>query len=322
MRLGEHSVDLRQIDCFLAVATELHFGKAAERLQLAQSSVSEAIRSLEQEIGGRLFVRTSRRVQLTDLGAKLRLGVEPAALVLRATLDDCRKTALGKSNRLKIGFIGGGLYELTLPFVRQLKSKFNLDVDWVELTPVEQFEAVASGKVDAAFCRLPLSHDGLVQSVILFEDCRKLVVPVGHRLAGETLIDPEELAHEAIPRLPDEHQIGAWAAVHFPDHTPAGVPIAQGPVVTTPRECLAVVESGEAVVIFPERMERYFSNPGIRWIDINLPPVATALVRRRADRRRVIGDLEKCSRDVAAGLLDPQVSRAPRRCDVRVETVA
>jgi DNA-binding transcriptional LysR family regulator len=302
-------VDLRQIDCFLAVATELHFGKAAERLHLAQSSVSEAIRSLEHEIGGRLFVRTSRRVQVTDLGAKLRLGVEPAALVLRATLDDCRRTALGKSNRLRIGFIGGGLYELTLPFVRQLKSKFNLEVDWVELTLLDQFEAVASGKVDAGFCRLPLSRDGLVQSAILFEDKRKLVVPADHRLANETLIDPEELAHEILPTLPDDHQMGAWAAIHFPDHTPSGLPIARGPAVTTVRECLAVVESGEAVCVFPGRAERYFSNPGVRYVDIDLPPVATALVRRRADRRRVIGDLEKCSRDVAAGWVDPLIPR-------------
>jgi DNA-binding transcriptional LysR family regulator len=303
-------VDLRQIDCFLAVATELHFGKAAERLHLAQSSVSEAIRSLEHEVGARLFIRTSRRVQLTDLGAKLRLGVEPAALVLRATLDDCRRTALGKANRLRIGFIGGGLYELTLPFVRQLKSKFNLDVDWVELTVPDQFEAVAAGRVDAAFCRLPLSRDGLVQSVVLFEDRRKLVVPVGHRLADKTLIDPEELAQEIVPTLADEHQIGAWAAIHFPDHTPSGLPIARGPVVSTPRECLAVVESGEAVAIFPARAEGYFSNPGIRYIDIDLPPVATALVRRRADRRRVIADLEKCSRDVAAGFHTSSESRS------------
>ena len=295
-------MDLRQIDCFLAVARELHFGKAAEKLYLAQSSVSEAIRSLENEIGGRLFVRTSRRVQLTDLGAKLRVGVEPAALVLRATLDDCRKTALGKSNRLRIGFIGGGLFELTLPFVRQLKGKFNLDVDWVELTLLDQFEAVATSKVDAAFCRLPLSHDGLVQSAILFEDSRKLVVPVDHRLAEKTLVDPEELALEILPTLPDDHQLGAWAAIHFPDHTPSGLPIARGPVVTTVRECLAVVESGEAVVIFPARAERYYSNPGIKYIDIDLPRVGTALVRRRADRRRVIGDLERCSRDVAAGM--------------------
>jgi hypothetical protein len=110
--------------------------------------------------------------------------------------------------------------------------------------------------------------------------------------------------------LPDDHQIGPWAAIHFPDHTPAGLPIARGPVVTTVRECLAVVESGEAVVIFPARAERYFANPGIRYVDIDLPPVATALVRRRADRRRVIADLEKCSRDVAARLIDAPIPRA------------
>src|SRR3984893_1741594 len=297
------SVELRQIDCFLAVATDLHFGKAAKRLSLSQSSVSEAIRLLENEVGGQLFVRTSRRVQLTSLGVKLRLGVEPAALVLRATLEDCRKTALGKSNRLRIGFLGGGLYELTLPFVRQLKTKFNLDVDWVELTLLDQFEAVAAAKVDAAFCRLPLSRDGLVQSAILFEDKRKLVVPVDHRLADKTLVDPEELALEILPTLPDDHQLGAWAAIHFPDHTPSGLPIARGPVVTTVRECLAVVESGEAVVIFGGRAERYYSNPGVKYIEIDVPPVGTALVRRRADRRCSILDLEECSRAIAAGLL-------------------
>jgi DNA-binding transcriptional LysR family regulator len=316
MGSGATLVELRQIDCFLAVATELHFGKAAEKLYLAQSSVSEAIRSLEHEVGGRLFIRTSRRVQLTDLGAKLRLGVEPAALVLHATLEDCRKTALGKSNRLRIGFLGGGLYELTLPFVLRLKSQFNLDVDWVELTMLDQFEAVAAGKVDAAFCRLPLSHDGLVQSSILFHDKRKLVVPVDHRLAEETLVDPEELARETLPTLPDDHQLGAWAAIHFPDHTPSGLPIARGPVVTTIRECLAVVESGKAVVLFGGRAERYYSNPGIRYIEIDLPPVETALVRRRADRRRVMADLERCSRDVAEGSLD--VAGPKARTEMRI----
>jgi DNA-binding transcriptional LysR family regulator len=215
-------LELRQIDCFLAVATDLHFGKAAKRLCLAQSSISQAVNSLEEEVGGQLFVRTSRRVQLTPLGEKFRLGVEPAALVLRATLDDCRKTALGQANRLRIGFLGGGLYELTLPFVRHLRSKFHIDVEWVELSLLDQFEAVAVGKVDAAICRLPLSHDGLVQCTVLLEEKKKLVVPAGHRLSDRELIDPEELALETLPTLPDNHQLGAWAAIHFPDHTPVG----------------------------------------------------------------------------------------------------
>jgi len=225
-------------------------------------------------------------------------------LVLRATLDDCRKTALGQASRLRIGFLGGGLYELTLPFVRHLRSKFHFDVDWVELSLLDQFEAVALGKVDAAFCRLPLSHDGLVQCTVLFEEKKKLVVPADHRLCDRDLIDPEELALETLPTLPDNHQLGAWAAIHFPDHTPSGRPIARGPVVTTIRECLAVVESGEAVVIVGERLEHYYSNPAIRYIEIGVPRVGTALVRRRADRRRAIQDLEECSRDIAAGLVD------------------
>jgi DNA-binding transcriptional LysR family regulator len=297
-------VELRQIDCFLAVATELHFGKAAERLSLAQSSVSEAIRSLERQVGGQLFIRTSRRVQLTPLGEKLRVGVEPAALVLRATLEDCRKIALGQTNRLRIGFMGGGLYELSLPFVRHLKNKFHIDAEWVELSILDQFEAVASGRVDAAFCRLPLSHDGLVQCAVLFEDRRKLIVPANHRLADRQIIDPEELALETMPTLPDNHHLGAFAAVHFPDHTPSGRPIGRGPVVTTVRECLAVVESGEAVAFIFERAERYYPNPGIKYVDVAVPPLGTALVRRRADRRRAILDLEECSHDVAAGLLN------------------
>ncbi len=293
-------MELRQIDCFLAVATDLHFGKAAERLSVAQSSVSEAIRALEHEVGGPLFTRTSRRVQLTPLGETLRRGVEPAALVLRATLEDCRKIALGQSHRVKIGFLGGGLYDLTLPFIRHLRNKFQIDVDWVELSLLDQFEAVAAGKVDAAFCRLPLSHDGLVQCVVLFENKRKLIVSTEHRLANRDLIDPEELALEALPTLPDNHQLGPWAAFHLPDHTPSGRPIARGPLIRTVREMLAVVKSGEAVALLNAEAERYYSDPGIRYIDIDVAPVETALVRRRADRRRVILDLEECSRDVAA----------------------
>jgi LysR family transcriptional regulator, benzoate and cis,cis-muconate-responsive activator of ben and cat genes len=202
-------VELRQIDCFLAVATDLHFGKAARRLSLAQSSVSEAIRSLEQEVGGQLLVRTSRRVQLTPLGERFRLGVEPAALVLRATLDDCQKTALGQASRLRIGFLGGGLYELTLPFVRHLRSKFHIDVEWVELSLLDQFEAVAVGNVDAAFCRLPLSHDGLVQCTVLLEEKKKLVVPADHRLSDREVTPsiPEKTA------VPSDCRISAPAPV-------------------------------------------------------------------------------------------------------------
>jgi hypothetical protein len=144
----------------------------------------------------------------------------------------------------------------------------------------------------------------ICNGLCVIEDKRKLVVPADHRLAHISFIDPEELALESLPTLPDDHQLGAWGAFHFPDYTPSGRPIRKGPIVTTVRECLAAVESGKAVVIFGARAERYYSNPGVKFIDIDAPPVRTALVRRRADRRRSIQDLEECARDIAAGLVD------------------
>lgn len=289
-------MDLRQIDCFLEVANELHFGRAARNMFLAQSSVSEAIRSLEHELGGSLFDRTSRRVSLTPLGESFRLGAEPAAAALRKTLEECKRQARGEGTALRVGFLGGGLYELTLPLMARVKEMMRgVTLEWVELTLEDQFQAVAERQVDAAFCRLPLGHDDLVAGHPVIEDGRKLIVPAGHRLEGSVLVDPEELAHEAIPSVP----AGPWAAYHFPRFTPRGRPIRRGPVARTVRECLAAVETGDAVVVMCARAESYYSNPRIRYLDIDLPPVRTALVRRRSDTRKVIQNLEECAQSVA-----------------------
>src|SRR5882757_9663430 len=294
------AMDLRQIDCFLEVARELHFGRASRNLFLAQSSVSESIKSLEREVGGPLFDRTSRRVSLTPLGVSFRLGVDPATAALRKTLEECQHQARGEAAVLRVGFLGGGLYELTLPLMAKVKDVLRgVTIEWVELTLTDQFQAVADGSVDAAFLRLPLGHDDVVAGDSVFVDGRKLIVPVGHRLEHTDLVDPEELAHEALPSVPDDPQARPWTVFHFPRFTPQGHPIRRGPVVRTVRECLAAVESGAAVVVMCSRSQSYYSNPGVRYLNIDLPPVPTAMVRRRSDNRQAILDLENCARSVA-----------------------
>jgi DNA-binding transcriptional LysR family regulator len=294
------AMDLRQIDCFLEVAHQLHFGRAAQKMFLAQSSVSESIRALEREMGGPLFERTSRRVSLTPLGVSFRLGAEPAVAALRMTLEECQHQARGEATVLRVGFLGGGLYELTLPLMAKVKEVLHgVTIEWVELTLTDQFQAVADGRVDAAFLRLPLGHDDVVAGDSLLVDGRKLVVPVGHRLEHNDLVDPEELAQEALPSVPDDPQAMPWTVFHFPRFTPHGRPIGRGPVVRTVRECLAAVEAGAAVVVMCSRSQSYYSNPGVRYLNIDLPPVPTAMVRRRSDNRQAILDLEKCARSVA-----------------------
>jgi LysR family transcriptional regulator, benzoate and cis,cis-muconate-responsive activator of ben and cat genes len=292
-------VDLRQIDCFLEVANELHFGRAARNMFLAQSSVSESIRSLEREVGGPLFDRTSRRVSLTPLGVSFLRGAQPATAALRQTLEECRRHARGEAAVLRVGFLGGGLYELTLPLMGKAKEVLHgVTLEWVELTIVDQFQAVADGRVDAAFCRLPLGHNDLVAGDTLLVDQRKLVVPAGHRLEGSVLVDPEELADEKLPSVPQDPQILPFTGFHFPRFTPRGRPIRRGPVVRTVRECLTAVETGDAVVVMCARSEPYYSNPRVRYVSIDLPPVRTALVRRRSDTRQAVLGLDECARSL------------------------
>ena len=113
-------MDLRQFDCFLAVAETLHFGRAADALHMSQSSVSEAIKALERTLGGPLFERSSRRVALTPLGETLKRGAGPAVILLKSAIDDCRRQASGKPRHLRIGFLGG-FYELYRPLVSEFR---------------------------------------------------------------------------------------------------------------------------------------------------------------------------------------------------------
>jgi DNA-binding transcriptional LysR family regulator len=202
---------------------------------------------------------------------------------------------------LRVGFLGGGLYELTLPLLAKVKESLpGVTVEWVELSIVDQFQAIADARVDAAFCRLPLGHDDLVAGDQLLVDPRKLIVPAGHRLEDSGCVDPDELADETLPAVIEDRHMVPWTTFHFPPFTPQGRPIRRGPTVRTVRECLTAVETGAAVVIMCARSESYYANPGIRYLDIDMPPVPTALVRRQGDNRRTLIEFEKCADEVAA----------------------
>ena len=287
-------MDLRELECFLAVAQELHFGRAAERLGMSQSTVSEAIKALERSLGGRVFDRTSRRVSLTRLGESLRRGSEPAVIGLRAVYLDCRRQAAGKMRQLRIGFVGGGFYELHSPLIAEFSRRHrDVELEFVELSYLNHFSAVIDGTVDVGFCRLPLGTDVLQSGSIIMRDQRMLSVPEGHRFTGVSVVDPESLSEETLVRITAGSMPEEWESFHFPKHTPAGRPIAQGPVVRTIREAIAAVASRRGLVMLTKRALSYYATPGIRFVEIDLPPIPSALVWRRNDVRPIIHDLNE-----------------------------
>lgn len=286
-------MDLRQLECFLTVAETLHFGRAAETLHMGQSSVSEAVKALERTLGGPLFERSSRRVALTPLGETLKLGAGPAVIMIKGALDDCKRQAAGKPRHLRIGFLGGGFYELYRPLVSEFKAAHPyVELEFIELTYVTHYAAVADGSVDAAFCRLPLGADGLRHGPIVLRDQRMLCVAHDHPFATAALLDPEVLADERLVRMVPGSVNQEWQDYHFPRHTPKGRPIGDGPVVRTIREGIAAVNTRQGLLMLTKRAASYYATPEIAFVEIDLPAMPSALVRRADDNRQILQELD------------------------------
>lgn len=286
------SMALRQLECFLAITQELHFGRAAEWLGMSQSAVSETIKSLERALGAPVFDRTSRRVALTPLGENLQRGSEPAVITLRAVHRGCRRQASGRVRQLRIGFLRGGFHELHAPLVTEFGERHrDIELEFIEMSYQNQFSAIFDGTVDAAFLRLPLGTDALQGGPVVMRDQRMLCVPEDHPFTRFALLDPERLADEALLRMTPGSVPAEWENFHFPRHTPAGRPLAQGPVMRTIREANAAVAARQGLVMLTKRAGAYCATPGVRFIEIDLPSMPSALVWRRNDIRPVLQDL-------------------------------
>lgn len=290
-------MDLRKLECFIAVARHLHFGRAAEAMGTKQSVVSESIASIEALLGGKLFDRTSRRVALTPLGHALLKDVAAPVDSIKTALRDARQRAGGHKIEVTVGYLGGGFYEFTSLVVAEFaRMRPDTSLRFVELNYLNQGFAVLDGKVDVALARLPLSTPGLLRGATLFKDARTLVVPTGHRLARLELVDPEELQFERMARLPAGAASDDWCDFHFPRFTPAGQAIADGPEISTVREGLAAVASGTCVMTLTSRARQYFTHPGVEYVAIDLPPVESALSWSAVDRRSALLDLDAAAR--------------------------
>jgi DNA-binding transcriptional LysR family regulator len=194
--MDDRDLELRHLRYFVAVAEELHFGRAAARLHLAQPPLSQQIRKLEEILGYSLFHRTSRAVKLTAAGEVF---LERARRTLRNVhedIEEARSIGRGDEGSLRVGFIGSGMLT-PLPNVlgnyRQLYPK-------VQLVLSESYTAniaatLNRGVLDAGFLRDGGPIEGLHVETI-FSEPFVAVLPKTHRLAGKNTISPADLKDE------------------------------------------------------------------------------------------------------------------------------
>ena len=202
-------MDLRQLRYFVAVAEELHFGHAAQRLRIAQPALSRQIQALEKDLLVQLLFRNRRRVQITPAG---QVFLERARQIL-ARADEAvlaaQRVGGGVSGTLNLGFVGSATYDVLPGVLREfLKAAPHVDLTLSEMTVHTQIEALVEKRIDIGLLRLPAKTQGLVFRTIAREPLY-VALPSSHRLAQLPVVPLSALSAESFVLYPD-HPRPSW----------------------------------------------------------------------------------------------------------------
>jgi len=276
-------MELRHLRYFVAVAEELHFRRAAERLHVAQPAVSEQIRKLEDELGVRLLNRTQRSVSLTDAGVAMlteaRLVLQQAEVATRAARSACART----TSRLRVGYVSASLPSSVPRALQRLATAMaNVEAILETGSGLDLIEAVRTERLDAAIVPLPAPTGGL-RTTTLGDQRAVAALPVGHRHAVSAAIRLDQLAPERIVVLPRDANRPFYDAVlalcRDAGVSPTLVELPDGHV----EQALLSVAAGAGMALLPDSVAERYMPPGVRFVPLEdpRPAFSTAVVTRR-----------------------------------------
>lgn len=279
-------IEVRQLRYFIAVAEERHFSRAAARLNMAQPPLSQQIRSLEAEVGAALFIRTTRKVELTGAGMLLLERGRRILEELETLENDVRLVSDGKKGVLRIGFTGSATYGLMPKIVRASGEKFpgfKLSIRGEMLTP-QLVEELLEGRLDIAVLRPPVNSRD-IEIAVVGRDRLILALPADSPLAGRTGLSLSDLAAEPF--------VG-----YTSDSTVARVVLEacrkSGFVPNTVQEAketstlLSLVAAGVGYALIPESARAFAIHGAVFRAMTNAPVVDIAVAWRAADSSRLL----------------------------------
>lgn len=246
-------MDLRHLRYFQAVAEELSFSKAAQRLNIAQPALSRAVQELEEEMGVRLIDRNRRTIRLTPGGEVL---LRETGLIfenLDDTLRKVRRTASGEDGELRLGYIGPPTRSFLGPLLKQYHQRYpRVTIVLEERTPERVWEMVSKGRLSVGLTRPVLAHEALgLQSLLLREERLCAAVPVDHPFAKLPAIRWSSLTDEAVVILARREGAGSYDTILASCAKAGFAPrLAHTPSVIG--TILRYVEAGSGIGIVPE----------------------------------------------------------------------
>ena len=190
-------MEFRQLRYFVAVAQELHFGKAAERLEITQPALSKQIRTLETELDIELLTRTKRSVTLTKAGEVFLVQAQQLLQQAEEAIKLAKRTSLGELGRLVIGYTATATYTVLPELIRRFRVQYpQVELEMWELSTEAQVTAINQGEIDLGFLHPPIDSRGLELHPLLAEEF-VAVLPKNHPLTAKDSISLVDLTQES-----------------------------------------------------------------------------------------------------------------------------
>ncbi|RIQ18401.1 LysR family transcriptional regulator [Jiangella rhizosphaerae] len=299
-------MELRDIEIFLTLADELHFGRTAERLHISPPRVSQSIAKQERRIGAPLFERTSRKVVLTPLGEQLRADLEAGYRRILDGVEAARDSARGGQGTLTFGVLGPMWQEIS-PVTALFRSRHpEVELRMRDVPIHDPFRLLRERQVDVALLWLPVEETDLAVGPVLFTEPIVLAVGRTHPLAGRSSVSLAELsAHTVLPSgLPIPEY---WESAVCP------VPVTGSGRTTTPptrEEVLWSVSGGDGVAFACAQGIKYLERADVVYVPIDeRPTMRWGLVRRAGRVDPLVGEFSQVAAEL--GPLELAVTLAP-----------
>ncbi|MFE3185881.1 LysR family transcriptional regulator [Streptomyces violascens] len=295
---GRTAVELRDIEIFLTLAEELHFGRTAERLHVSAARVSQAVKKQERTIGAELFERTSRAVRLTPVGEQLRDDLRPVYQGLHQSLERARATAQGRTDVLRIGMMPSNAHDLR-PFwdaFRTRHPQWGLRIRHNGF--IDPFGPLRAGDIDVLVSWTPVEEPDLTVGPVLFTEHRVALTARDHVLADRKSVSVEALGDHGVigspTPLPDY-----WEDAFIPFRTPRGRPIERNHTAGNLDELYTIVAAGEAVNSLGAHVTRYYTRPDIVYVPLrDAPRLHWSLVWRTGAENDLVRAFVQVVRDL------------------------
>ncbi|WP_206789040.1 LysR family transcriptional regulator [Amycolatopsis sp. MtRt-6] len=296
-------MELRDIEIFLTLAEELHFGRTAARLHVSQARVSQAIKKQERGVGAPLFERTSRSVRLTPVGVQLRADLLPAFRSLREGMARARLAAEGKTGVLRVGMLPANAHDLR-PYWEAFRARHPQWGLHIRHNPfVNAFAPIRNGDIDVLVAWLPVEEPDLTTGPTVYTEHSVLLLAPDHALAGEKSVSLEVFGDRGILQGPPGPDY--WADAFTPFQTQSGRPIDRHPPdIASLDDIFTHVGNGEGFHNLGGHVARYHARPDIVYVPIHdWPGLRWGLVWRSDTESAMVDALVAVVRDLGVSRL-------------------